>query len=214
MQHHPLTAETRVVEILCDDWRDLVRCTTIDQAMERAGVAFSHESRLRIAELLRHDPAAAKLMRWDLATYALTNDEKLFARLILRAAPSRGLIPDPEDIRARGIDWSSAGIPQALETLQWLGFLRQSLGGYELAPDHDHFLTGIGFYFHEVVIPKSGERFNANCATDFFVMTHRPTRERVLAQFRGGGLPETAGEGMSQMMIEAIRAASRAGDSA
>jgi hypothetical protein len=87
-------------------------------------------------------------MRWDLATYALTNDEKLFARLVLRAAPSRGLIPDPEDIRAHGIDWS-AGIPQALETLQWLGFLRQSLGGYELAADHDHFLTGIGFYFHE-----------------------------------------------------------------
>ncbi len=31
--------ESVIVGILYDDWRDLWRCTTIDQAMERAGVA-------------------------------------------------------------------------------------------------------------------------------------------------------------------------------
>jgi hypothetical protein len=177
-------------------------------------VAFSQKSRIRIADFLRHDPAAAKLMRWDIAAYVLTNEEKLFARLVLRAAPSLGLIPDPEDLAPPSADWSSAGIPRALETLKWVGFLRQSLGGYEIAPDHTRFLYGIGFHFHEVVLPDRSERFNTNCATDFFIMTHRPTRERALAQIKAGSLPETAGEGMSQKMIDAIRAASRPGHSA
>lgn len=35
-----LTAhESRVVGILYNDWRDLLCCTTMDQAMEHAGVA-------------------------------------------------------------------------------------------------------------------------------------------------------------------------------
>lgn len=182
--------------------------------MERASVSFSQESRLRIAEFLRRDPAAVKLMRWDLAAYVLTNEEKLFARLILRAAPSLGLIPNPDDLAPPSADWSSAGIPRALETFEWMGFLRQSLGGYELAPDHALFLSGIGFHFHEVVLPDRSERFNTNCATDFFIMTHRPTRERALAQIKSGNLQDTTGEGMSQKMIDAIRAASRAGNSA
>jgi hypothetical protein len=210
-----LTAqERRVVGILLDDWRDLLRCTTIDQAMERVGVPFSHESRLRIADFLRHDPAAAKLMRWDLSAYMLTNDEKLFARLILRATPSLGLIPDPEDLAPPSVDWFSAGIPQALETLEWVGILRRSLGGYELAPDHARFLNGIGLYFHEVMLPVRDQRFNTNCALDFFIMTHPPTRERTLAQMASGKLPEAAGEGMSQKMIDAIRGASHAESSA
>ncbi len=209
-----LTAqESRVVEILYDDWRDLLRCSTIDQAMERAGVSFSQQSRLRIAEFLRRDPAAVKLMRWDLAAYVLTNEEKLFARLILRTAPSLGLIPNPDDLSPPSADWSSAGVPRWLETLEWMGFLRQSLGGYELAPDHTRFLYGIGFHFHEVDLPDRSERFNTNCATDFFIMTHRPTREHALAQIKAGRFPDTAGEGMSQKMIDAIRANYHRGNS-
>jgi hypothetical protein len=124
---HPLTAqERRIVAILYDDWRDLLRCTTIDQAMERSGVSFSQESRLHIAEFLRRDPAAVKLMRWDLAVYVLTNEEKLFARLAMRSARD-GIIPNPDDIAAASVEWWSAGIPEALAALQWLGFLRPGL---------------------------------------------------------------------------------------
>ena len=211
---HPLTAqESRVVAILYGDWRDLLRCTTIDQAMERAGGPFSHRSRLRLAGFLRSDPAAAKLMRWDLAAYVLTNEEKLFARLVMRSARS-GVIPDPDDLAVANVEWWSAGIPEALEALQWVGFLRRGLDGYELAPDHSRFLSGIGLYFHGVMLPVRDLHFNTNCATDFFIMTHRPTRERALAQIKSGGLSETAGEGMSQKMTDAIRAASRPGNSA
>jgi hypothetical protein len=214
MRARTLTAqERRIVGILYNDWRDLLRCTTIDQAMERAGVPFSQESRIRIADFLRHDPAAAKLMRWDLAAYVLTNEEKLFARLAMRSAHS-GLIPHPDELDTANVEWWSAGIPEALETLQWLGFLRRGLAGYELAPDHARFLSGIGFYFHEVMLPTRDQRFNTNCALDFFIMTHSPTRERALAQIASGKLQEVAGEGMSEKMIDAIRQASRTGSSA
>lgn len=214
MRSRTLTAqESRVVGILYDDWRDLLRCTTIDQAMERAGVSFSQESRLRIAEFLRRDPAAVKLMRWDLAVYVLTNDEKLFARLAMRSARD-GIIPNPDDLAAASVEWWSAGIPEALAALQWLGFLRRGPDGYELAPDRSSVLTGIGLYFHEVMLPVRDLRFNTNCATDFFIMTHRATRQRAIAQIKSGNLQDTTGEGMSQKMIDAIRAASRADNSA
>src|SRR5579875_2241129 len=177
-----LTAqESRVVEILYDDWRYLLRCSTIDQAMERAGVSFSQQSRLRIAAFLRRDPAAVKLMRWDLAAYVLTNEEKLFARLILRTAPSLGLIPNPDDLSPPRADWSSAGVPRWLETPAWIGVLRPSLAAYELAPDHMRFLCGLGVHFHEVDLPERSERFNRNCATDVFIVTDRGTREHALA---------------------------------
>jgi len=116
MRSRALTAvENRIVGILYDDWRDLLRRTTIDQAIERAGVPCSHAQRLRILRFLLTSARAASLMRWEPAAYVLTNDEKLFARLILRTEPPLDLIPDPEDLRAHGIDSSSAGISQALE---------------------------------------------------------------------------------------------------
>lgn len=124
MRSRTLTAEeSRVVGILYDEWRAPSHCTTIDQAMERAGLPFSHTQRLRIARFLLTSARATHLMRWEPATYVLTNHEKLFAHLILRAVPSLGLIPDPEDLGAAAVEWSSAGIPQALEALEWpVGF--------------------------------------------------------------------------------------------
>ena len=107
MQHYRLTAEeTRVVELLCDDWRDVLRCTTIDQAMERACTPFSHAQRLRIAEFLLRDPQADALMRWHPTAYVLTNKEKLIAANFAFAARGCGT-PEarrspPGDIWSRG----------------------------------------------------------------------------------------------------------------
>ncbi|HLH78118.1 MAG TPA: hypothetical protein VKV28_15045 [Candidatus Binataceae bacterium] len=204
--------EARVLQILYDDWMDLLRCTTIDQAMERVRVPFSHKRRLRIADLLRQDKRAAALMRWDLSAYVLTNDEKLFARLILRAAPSLALIPDPESLGTAAMDWSRGGIPQALEALEWVGFLEHDTDGYKLAPGQARVVNGIGLNFHEVVLTDRGERFNTNCATDFFIMTHPPTRQRVLEHLSCKHLPEIT-DGISKKMTAAIRAASARGRS-
>jgi len=116
MRSRALTAvESRIVGILYDDWRDLLRCTTIDQASRASGRAIFACSKTPILRFLLTSARAASLMRWEPAVYVLTNDEKLFARLILRTEPPLDLIPDPEDLRAHGIDSSSAGISQALE---------------------------------------------------------------------------------------------------
>src|SRR6266446_6695798 len=76
--------ECRVIEVLLEDWKDLLRCTSIDQAMARVGVPFSHTSRLHIAEFLVNDAAATGLMRWAPSIYGLTNEERLIARRVLQ----------------------------------------------------------------------------------------------------------------------------------
>src|SRR5216684_4721471 len=87
--------EARVVEILHEDWRDLLRCTAIHQAMERIGLPFTHASRLRIAEYLIGDATSADLMRWAPPTYVLTNDEKLMTRRLVRSWREGTAIPQP-----------------------------------------------------------------------------------------------------------------------
>src|SRR5260370_2893869 len=89
------TPEIRIVQILYEDWRDLLRCTAIDQAMERAGEPFSHASRVRIAKFLLGDAKADALMRWEPAVYVSTNPEKLVARRILRGWRQRSEVPQP-----------------------------------------------------------------------------------------------------------------------
>jgi hypothetical protein len=96
-------------------------------------------------------------------------------------------------------------ISEAFETLAWLGFLLKRNHAYELAQGYARFLNGVGFYFHEVVLPARNERFNTNCAPDFFIMTHPPSRQRLLKSVAGGNLPIGVSEGMSPRMLEAVR---------
>jgi hypothetical protein len=207
MEPQALTAEeTKVVEILYGDWQDLLRCTSIDQAMGRAGLPVSHRHRLHITEFLRGDAKADALMRWEPAVYVLTNEEKLLARRILRLWQERSTIFQPGDAEMQRFDLGGDRASEAFETLAWLGFLRKTNHGYELAPNHARFLGGLGFDFHEVVLPARNERFNTNCAPDFFIMTHPPTRQKLLKRVADGKQPVAAGEGMSQKMIDAIRA--------
>lgn len=203
------SAERRVIQVLFADWQDWLRCTTIDQAMERVGLPFSHEARLGVAAFLGADPQAAQAMRWALPTYVLTNDEKLVARHLLRRCENGSKIPPPA-VAAMDAQVPYETAEMAFEALSWLGVLVRQPVGWTLADDLQRFLGGLGFSFHEVVLPARSARFNTNCAPDFFIMTHRPTRERSLAQLRTGSLPELAGEGMSQKMLDAIRAVASA----
>ncbi len=206
----PTTEETRVIEILLEDWRDLLRCTTIDQAMERVGMPFSHVSRLRIAHFLIGDPAASNLMRWDPPAYVLTNDEKLIARRVVRLWRQGMALPPPGADEWRHSGRRAAQIEAAFNVLAWLGFMRQVGDRYEVAEDPEVFLRGLGFYFHEVVLPERGERFHTNCAPDFFILTSRPVRERALA-----GVSERVrsapAEGLSEKMRDAILGVNTAG---
>jgi len=206
----PTPEDTRVIEVLLEDWRDLLRCTTIDQAMERVGMPFSHASRLRIAHFLIGDPAASGLMRWDPPAYVLTNDEKLIARRVVRLWRQGMALPHPGADAWRNAGRRAAQIEDAFNGLVWLGFMRQAVDRYEVAEGPESFLRGLGFSFHEVVLPERGERFNTNCAPDFFVLTSRPVRERAL---EGGSerVRSFPAEGWSEKMRDAILGVNTAG---
>jgi hypothetical protein len=177
--------------------------------MERLGLPFSHARRLRIAEFLIGDAAAGGLMRWAPSTYVLTNDEKLIARRLVRSWRERIPIPQPGDDEWRQSGRDAEQIEDAFKALAWLGFTRRLVGRYEVAEDVEAFLQGLGFYFHEVVLPERGERFNTNCAPDFFFMTNRPARERMLQSVSEG--VGSAAEGMSEKMVDAIRGVNNSG---
>jgi hypothetical protein len=97
-------------------------------------------------------------------------------------------------------------VREGLAALAWVGFLCTTEGQeVRLASDYRQFLTGLDFYYHEVVL-ESGERFNTNCALDFFLMVHRPTRQKILDALREGALPEVSSQmGMSAKMVAAIQ---------
>jgi hypothetical protein len=205
-----LTAEeTRVVEVLLGDWRDLLRCTAIHQAMERVGIPFSHASRLRISEFLIGDAAASGLMRWAPSIYVLTNDEKLIARREVRLWREGARIPHPGEDEWRKSGRGAKQIEGAFEALAWLGFMRKTAGRYELADNPESFLKGLGFYFHEVVLMARDERFNTNCAPDFFIMTCSPVRERFNRPSQVAS--STTAEGMSEKMVNAVRGVNTSG---
>jgi len=201
--------EQEAVQVLLQDWQDILRCTTIDQALERVGIPFTHERRMAIAVFLLESPEIQEAMRWHPATYLLTNDEKLIARALLRCEKNSQPLPAAADI-AQALSLSEERVQEGLAALTWVGFLRKTDGqGVCLAPDYRQFLTGLGLYYHEVVL-ESGERFNTNCALDFFIMVHSPTRQKIPAALREGTLPEVSSQmGMSTKMVEAIRKAAK-----
>ncbi len=193
--------EQRAFQVLLDDWEDLLRCTTVDQAMERAGVPFSHEARLRIAAHLRASQPPA--MSWELPTYVLTNAEKRVARHLFARWQESEEVP-PASALATLARTSTAQAAAALETLVWLGLLERRGQDWVPQPNSDS-LAGLGLHYHEVVLPERGERFNTNCVPDFFIMTHPATRERRLSAFVSGDDPLASGDvGMTPRMTEAV----------
>jgi len=209
--------EQEAMQVLLQDWQDILRCTTIDQALERVGIPFTHERRVTIAAFLLENLEIQGVMRWHPATYILTNDEKLIARALLKHEKNSQPLPAAADI-AQALSLSEQKVQEGLAALAWVGFLRKTKGQeVYLAPDYRQFLTGLGLYYHEVVL-ESGERFNTNCALDFFIMVHRPTRQKILASLREGTLPEVSSQmGMStkpvlsivEGMVEAIQKAAK-----
>src|SRR5262249_17658279 len=194
--------------VLLHDWQDILRCTTIDQALERVGVPFRHARRLAFAASLLESPEIQEAMRWHPATYILTNDEKLLARALLRHAQHSQPLLTAADI-AQALSSAEETVREGLAALAWVGFLQADGEEVQLAPDDRSFLSGLGFYYHEVIL-ENGERFNANCALDFFIMVHRPTRQKILDALREGRLPEVASPmGMSAKMVAAIQQAAK-----
>jgi hypothetical protein len=196
--------------VLIEDWKDLLRNTAIHQAMIRVGVPFSHANRLRIAEFLLGDDTASGLMRWAPSVYILTNDEKLIARRLLRFSREGRPIPQPDHDDWRGSGWNREQINDAFEALTWLGFMQKTAGRYDLTKEYESFLRGLAFYFHEVVLPARNDRFNTNCAPDFFIMTNPRLRDLMRERIAKPSA-SLATEGMSEKMLDAVRGVNTSG---
>jgi len=93
--------------------------------------------------------------------------------------------------------------------MSWLGFMRKAGDRYELGDNPESFLKGLGLYLHEVVLTARDERFNTNCAPDFFIMTCLPVRERFNRPSQLASA--TAGEGISDKMVNAVRGVNTSG---
>ncbi|MBI4279319.1 MAG: hypothetical protein HY660_12765 [Armatimonadetes bacterium] len=205
MEHQLNADERRVLEILLEDWKDVLRCTNVEQAMARVGLPFSDATRRRLAGHLLHDPAVQAAVRWAPHTYILTNDERLIARAALRQGR------DGRPVDASGLA-PATGLPadavaDGLEALAWLGITVGDRRAYRLAPGHESFLEGLGFNFHEVVL-DSGERFNVNCFFDFVLLVNPQFRDR---RAREGRRRSSRTPGMTARMLEALEAVGAAG---
>lgn len=120
---HRNELERQVVAMLRVDWRDLLRCTTIEQAMERLGIPFSDAERLCVAGVLRRKSHDLEGMRWPLPTYVLTNPERLVARHVLRSLHPGGEVPPPSKMTER-LEVPREVVEAGHDALRWLGFLR------------------------------------------------------------------------------------------
>jgi hypothetical protein len=96
-------------------------------------------------------------MRWAPPTYALTNDEKLIARRVVRLWRQGMALPHPGEDEWRHSGRRTEQIEAAFNVLAWLGFMRKVGDRYEVAEGPESFLHGLGFSFHESA-PRSGSR--------------------------------------------------------
>lgn len=167
-----------ILQVLEADWQQPFRCTNLEQAADRAGLAFRDAHRRQLARTILNDPRLAGLLRWHPSAYVLTNEERLVARAVLYAL--RGAAR--EDALARRVCTvlSAPGdrVRAALDALTWIGFLERDRSHVHLSPEAPRFLEGVGFYFHEVGAGK--ERFNVNCFHDFALLTSPTYRARRL----------------------------------
>ncbi len=195
--------ERVILEILRDDWRDLFRCTTLDQAMARLDMPVTAEVRCRLATALLAAPDLREGMRWHPSTYILSNDEKVLARVMLHTAGSTE-VPTLEDLaRLAAVDLNT--VREGLTMLTWLGFLTRDRGHLRLAAAYRNFLCGLGLGFHELIV-DGRERFNVTCFFDFLLLVHPRYRAAELARPRRYAFQQP---GMTASMAAALQATPR-----
>lgn len=175
--------------LLLQEWSTGLRITTIPQAMERLGIALNVEGRWRLAQqmegpwreallsLEKQEEIADALGRefkeaqqemwrsqvetWGLASFLLTEREKLAARHILLCHGRGQEHPTPHET-AKALRTPLREAQNSFRMLGRLGFISIADGrrpaGYELSAGWDRFTEGLGFSFHTVTL-ETGERF-------------------------------------------------------
>ncbi|MFN8541522.1 MAG: hypothetical protein U0232_29105 [Thermomicrobiales bacterium] len=138
----------RVVAHLVASWRRVFHLTTIDQVLVALGVAPSWELRRAVADRLTVEPELSPVLRrWGVATFALSNDERLLGRELARAGGALALI----DLGER-LELVVSAVRERLRMLDHLGVVTLAGERVTLAPDHADRLGPLGWHFHDGVV--------------------------------------------------------------
>ena len=165
----------RIVAHLVASWRRVFRLTTIDQALAARGIVSSWEVRRAGADRLGAEPGLSPVLRrWGVATFALSNDERLLGRELSRA--NRPLTE--AELAAR----LGLAVPEVRERLRMLAHLGIAAMTYErmaLTPDYVVKLGPLGWLYQAVQLDDEPP-FNVPCPVDFLLLAHRSYRDRRL----------------------------------
>ena len=182
----------RVVAHLVASWRRVFRLTTIDQALVALGVAPSWELRRAVADRLTAEPELSPVLRrWGVATFALSNDERLLGRELARAGGSIALV----DLGER-LGLAVSAVRERLRMLDHLGVVALVDDRVAFAPDHAGRLGPLGWYFHAVQLDDEPP-YNVPCPVDFLLLAHGAYPDRRLV------LRDTCAESAAPIAVEA-----------
>lgn len=167
----------QVVAHLVASWRRVFHLTTIDQALVALGVAPSWELRRAVADRLGDEPGLSPVLRrWGVATFALSNDERLLGRELARAGGALSLA----ELGAR-LGLAVSAVRERLRMLAHLEIVALVDDRAMLAPDHAARLGPLGWHFHAVQLDDESP-YNVPCPVDFLLLAHGayPDRRLVL----------------------------------
>ena len=165
----------RVVAHLVASWRRVFRLTTIDQALAALGVAPSWEVRRTVADRLSSEPGLSPVLRrWGVATFVLSNDERLLGREL-----SRAYRPLTVAGLATRLGLAVPEVRERLRMLAHLGIVTLADGRVTLTPGYVAKLGPLGWLYQAVRL-DDGSPFNVPCPVDFLLLVHGSYRDRRL----------------------------------
>jgi hypothetical protein len=170
-------AVERAVGQLAASWRRVFRLTTIDQALGVLGVAPEWEMRRTVADRLAAEPGLSPVLRrWGVATFALSNVERLLGRELARADGALAI-----DLLAERLGLMVPAVRERLRMLEYLGIVTLGDERVALVPDHAARLGPLGWHFHAVQLDDDTP-FNVPCPVDFLLLAHGayPNRRLIL----------------------------------
>lgn len=157
--------ERKVIEYLQNEWRKDDSVTSVEIAMEAAGVPPSDDLRFKIGNYIKtHPELHAVIRQWGWVTLVLTPNEKLLARGLINAVRAHEKTPSLAEL-AKAVGIPEVEALRGLQMLQRFEILNrdESAGGvgYTVASRYLTWEPRLDFLFHSVML-SSGRNFNTN----------------------------------------------------
>jgi hypothetical protein len=182
----------RVLDCLVASWRRVFRLTTVDQALAALGNAPEWELRRAVAERLGEAPGLSPVLRrWGVATFALSNDERLLGRELARAGGALTLVE-----LAECLGLAEPAVRERLRMPIHLGIAAITDDRVALVSGYADRLGPLGWQFHAVQLDDEPP-FNVPCPVDFLLLAHGAYPDRRLV------LRDTCAQSAAPIRVEA-----------